>query len=232
MSEDAFPPVPARYRGVWVRTVLETPDHRDTATFVRWMQLARWHADLRVPVNSGPLQGFCGTTEVANDPQGRELCTWHRQFDYEPPRPTPDTGAMVFESTERIIETGVHGVYREVWERLPHSNGPLVALVESTTEDGTTPARLFMAGRYLMRVHPRGRTGPDFEISFGVVAEGMWSIEQSTAPGLAGQSLACSIERTKGTGFARVSLAEDSSQHNRGSFVNWRIIDWSEADEA
>ena len=43
-------PVPARYRGVWTRTLLETPEVRDDTTFVRWLQLGRWHADLRIPL--------------------------------------------------------------------------------------------------------------------------------------------------------------------------------------
>jgi len=35
--------VPDRYFGVWSRTLLETPDTRDTTTLVRWMQLGQWH---------------------------------------------------------------------------------------------------------------------------------------------------------------------------------------------
>ena len=95
---DVFQAVPPGYRGVWSRTLLETPEGVDDSTFVRWMQLGRWHADLRVPtaaradMPASPLtelspqqirqltsqqQGFCGTTEVTIDAAGRELCTWH-----------------------------------------------------------------------------------------------------------------------------------------------------------
>ena len=35
-------PVPDRYHGVWVRTLLETPEGRDTTTWVRWLQTGLW----------------------------------------------------------------------------------------------------------------------------------------------------------------------------------------------
>jgi hypothetical protein len=86
-SPSAAPPdVPERYRGVWRRSLLETPVKtptetptnaprlRDTQTWVRWLQTASWHADLRVPVAArapGPAplqlatqQGFLGRTRI------------------------------------------------------------------------------------------------------------------------------------------------------------------------
>ena len=44
-----FADVPERYRGVWRRNQLDIPGLRDTTTWARWLQTARWHADLRVP---------------------------------------------------------------------------------------------------------------------------------------------------------------------------------------
>ena len=69
-------PVPERYRGVWSRTLLQTPERRDDTTFVRWLQTTQRHADLRIP--AGPrdpaaLQGFCGRTAV-DEPGGDEVC--------------------------------------------------------------------------------------------------------------------------------------------------------------
>jgi hypothetical protein len=146
-------PVPPSYRGVWMRTLLETPDLHDDTTFVRWLQLGRWHADLRIPATistairatgSGwPLskcsnlqlsllatqQGFAGLTQVTSGEPG-EVCTWHRVVDYQPPRSTVDAGVMVFESPDCMIETGIHDVYREVWHRLPNSTERLIALAE------------------------------------------------------------------------------------------------------
>lgn len=219
-------PVPERYRGVWSRTLLETPTHRDDTSLVLWMQTDLWHADLRIPVaaradrikaplsalSAGQLQalalqsGFCGITQVERrSPQEDEICTWHRRLDYQPPGLSPDAGWMVFEAGDRVIETGVHGLYREVWERLPDSTGPC------TVREHKTDARILTAGRYVMRVRPRAFTWPadtrpgdtltevlakhptqassllDFEVSFGVFDGGpglRWTIRHSTLPEL------------------------------------------------
>ncbi|MCA3239163.1 MAG: hypothetical protein ACK5RC_15860 [Curvibacter sp.] len=48
VPEPATPPVPVRYRGVWQRSLLQTVDGEDDSSWVRWLQLGRWHADLRV----------------------------------------------------------------------------------------------------------------------------------------------------------------------------------------
>jgi hypothetical protein len=240
---ESFAPVPPSYHGVWSRTLLETPEGSDDSTFVRWMQLTRWHADLRVPAAARadmppwPLadlslqqiellatqQGFCGTTEVSVDTAGRELCTWHRQVDYQPPRPTADTGEMVFKTPDCVVETGIHGVYREVWHRLPDSSGPLIALEAADLPDvqAQAPARLLLAGQYLMRVVPQNPPGPNFEISFGRLKGGTWSIEQSTLPELEGQKLACSIKR--------VDMANAQVLGDLGP-VNWTILEWTSED--
>lgn len=231
--------VPPSYRGVWMRTLLETPDLRDETSFVRWMQLGRWHADLRIPAAARaaraalPLsqfspellallatqQGFCGVTEVTRGEAG-EACTWHRLVDYQPPGPNPDAGVMVFENPDCVIETGVHGAYREIWHRLPHSTGRLIALAEPERLDGQVSARLFIAGQYLMRVRPRRQAGPNFEISFGPMESGRWHIQQSTLPGLEGQSLAFSAQRC---GPLRAQVQGDLAA------VDWNILEWEDA---
>lgn len=233
------PPVPSAYRGVWMRTLLETPQGCDETTFVRWMQLGRWHADLRIPAavradrnakllaKDGPeqlarlatQQGFCGVTQVTSRDAG-EMCTWHRLEDYQPPGQSPDTGLMVFETPDCVIETGVHGVYREIWQRLPHSTGRLIALVEPERADGQARARLFMAGQYLMRVRPRRQSGPDFEISFGAIKSGRWHLQHSTLPGLEGQSLVISVQRC---GPLRAQV------HGDLGAVDWNILEWEDA---
>ncbi|MFN4004325.1 MAG: hypothetical protein ACK4MJ_01060 [Hylemonella sp.] len=221
--EPATLPVPARYHGVWQRTLLQTPEGVDTRSWVRWLQLGRWHADLRLPPDAGPpapAQGFAGITEVQTGVQG-ELCTWHRLVDVQPPGPHPDVGHMSFESPQRIIETGVHGVYREVWERLPDSTGLRIALAEPAPADGRAPARLFVAGRYLMRVRPGpAPQHPDFEISFGVLAQGHWHIERSTQPALQGRSLPLRLQRT-GLEQAHVTLPDQPARP-------WRLLEWAD----
>lgn len=231
-------PVPAAYRGVWARTLLQTPELRDETTFVRWMQLGRWHADLRIPAAVlasrramplaqcsaeqrellGTQQGFCGFTQVTASGSG-EVCTWHRLVDYQPPGPHPDAGIMVFETPDCVVETGVHGIYREVWHRLPDSRGRLVALAEPARSDELPGARLFMAGHYLMRVWPQRPAGPHFEISFGRLASGSWHIEQSTLHELAGQSIDFVISRKSAT---RAQVGGDLGAGD------WTILEWDE----
>jgi hypothetical protein len=231
-----LPPVPGSYRGVWIRTLLQTPEVRDDTTFVRWMQLGRWHADLRIPAAAletraalplaqcsaeqreilGNQQGFSGVTEVTAGEAG-EICTWHRIVDYQPPGPHPDAGHMFFESPDRVIETGVHGVYREVWHRLPDSTGSFMALAEPARADGQPGTRIFMTGKYLMRVAPHEVCGPCFEISFGSVEAGCWHIQRSTLPELEGQRLNFTATR---------SSDMQALIHGDLGIGEWSILEW------
>lgn len=236
----ATPAVPARYRGVWQRTLLQTSDTEDDSSWVRWLQLGHWHADLRVPQAAraglvgapswpyGPQlqaqlalqQGFAGITQVETGVAG-EICTWHRLVDYQPAGARPDAGHMSFDRPDRVVETGVHGVYREVWQRLDGSTGRSIALAEPARADGLPPARLFVAGRYLMRVRPCAYVWqPEFEISFGTLEAGDWRIERSTRPELEGQTLALALERT-GLDRAQVGLAGAGAGAGP-----WRILEW------
>jgi hypothetical protein len=210
--------VPPHYHGVWTRTLLETPTLRDTTTMVRWMQLGRWHADLRIPAGARTaLQGFSGITQLSQTAQG-EVCTWHRVVDYLPPGPTPDEGTMVFESADCVIETGVYGVYREIWHRLPESTNALVALAEPARADGLASARLFQAGQYLMRVRPRSAAHHDFEISFGVMDTDGWHIQHSTLQHLEGQTLPLSFDQRSDTqAWVDTGTAKEK----------WTILEWS-----
>lgn len=247
------PHVPDAYRGVWVRTLLQTPDERDEQTFVRWLQTSSWHADLRVPVAARPLApettvaqrasqaGFCGVTRVGHDGP-HEICTWDRLHDFQPPRLHPDAGRMVFEGPDCVIETGIHGTYREVWERLPGSTGRSIVLQESTP--GRAPASLLIAGRYAMLVRPRHAAWPadtragdtlaqlvqrhpeqaaallDFEISFGPIDGQQWTITHSTL-----------VEREGMTGTLRIQPFSEGEADVQwaGATQRWRVIEGSEA---
>ena len=243
------PGVPGRYRGVWVRTLLETPELQDTTTVVRWLQTSAWHADLRIPaarprVPADP-HGFCGITQV-DTLSDAEQCQWHRRTDVQPPGPLADAGWMVFEGPHRVIETGVHGPYREVWERLPDSVGRCVALA-GLDRDGTDDGmRWLVAGAYMMRVRPRRAAWPadtrrgdtlasvvarhpamavplfDFEISFGRLDAGVWAIEHSTAPALEGRRVPCALRRLDGA-RAQVEMAGESAD---APMAAARVIEW------
>ena len=223
------PTIPDRYHGVWQRTLLETPTQRDTTTWVRWLQTGLWHGDLRVPLEAdrntpagrAELQGFGGTTLITQpDTDQPEVCTWQRQIDLQPPRSTPDAGHMVFDSTDCVFETGIHGKYFEVWERLPGSAGTRIALAALDDAGAPTQERLLVAGRYLMHLRPRSAPWPadtapddtlaevvarhpheaeallDFEISFGTLEHGEWAIERATAPEREGRVHNCALQRT------------------------------------
>jgi hypothetical protein len=238
-SEPSGPPVPLRYRGVWQRTLLQTSHSVDDSSWVHWMQLGRWHADLRVPRAARPglavprswpyggqlqvllqlQQGFAGITQVHSGVDG-EICTWHRLVDYQPPEALPDAGHMSFDGTERVIETGVHGAYREVWQRLEGSTGRYIALAEPRRTDGQPEARVFLAGRYLMRVRPAAPAWqPGFEISFGELRADGWHIVRSTRPELEGRRLDFELQRA-GLDLAHLAL-DDAPRY-------WRIVEWED----
>lgn len=220
--------VPERYFGVWSRTLLETPQGRDTQTLVRWMQLGQWHVDLRVPAEAeadaatASLQGFSGITritavETASGVQ--EMCTWQRLVDFQPPTPSVDEGWMVFETPERVLETGIHATYFEVWERLPGSTGRRIALTEPARSDGLPATRLFVSGHFLMRVRPAAPLSRAFEISFGTWRDGLLAIEASTVSELTSSQAPLQI-RPIGKGQAEVEMD--------GVTATWDVLEWAD----
>jgi len=187
-------------------------------------------------------QGFCGVTDVTQTPQG-EVCTWQRRLDFQPPRSQVDAGVMVIDTPDCVIETGLQANYREVWERLPDSTGRFIALAGLDAAGHDTQERFLVAGRYAMRVRPRRCPLPpkipagqtlaevlalhpeqsadllDFEISFGTLEDGQWTIEQSTLPLLRGLHMALSLQKLDSF---RARMASPAS----GS--HWRILEWTE----
>ncbi|MDO9132607.1 hypothetical protein [Hydrogenophaga sp.] len=246
--------IPDRYHGVWQRTLLETPTERDTTTWVRWLQTGLWHGDLRVPAAAdrntvagrAELQGFGGTTLITQpDAAQPEVCTWQRQIDLQPPRSTPDAGHMVFESPEVVHETGIHGTYFEVWERLPGSLGTRIALAALDDQGAPTAERLLVAGRYLMHLRPRRAAWPvdttaddslaevvarhpqqaeallDFDISFSTLEHGVWTIERATSPAWEDGVRACTMHRM---GHAEATVKCD------GLTLHWQVLEWHAPD--
>jgi hypothetical protein len=230
MPPIAFPRVPDHYRGVWARTLLETPTLHDTTTFVRWMQTSQWHADLRVPAPArtpgSPAsattlaqrvsqQGFCGITEVTHDGV-HEVCTWHRRYDFLPPRPDADTGTMVFETPDRVIERGIHSEYLEVWERVPESVGACIALAGRTITGADNGERLLVTGACVMRVQPWA----ECEIFFGHVSEGVWQVERSLVPEREGLAVPLAMTRLD-LDTAEVHIGNQQSA--------WSVLEWTDA---
>jgi hypothetical protein len=246
--------VPERYHGVWARTLLETPGGRDTTTWVRWLQTGLWHGDLRVPADAdrrtpqglAQQQGFAGTTAITRpDPDQPEVCTWQRVIDVQPPRSTPDAGHMVFETPSRVIETGIHGTYLEVWERVPGSLGRRIALARLDADGQPTAERLLVAGQFLMHHRPRLAPWPadlrtdetlaslvqrhpaqaqallDVDIAFGRFEHGLWTVERAAAPSAEGREVPCALHRLDAV-RARVE---------RGPLAgDWQVLEWHDEE--
>ncbi len=172
--------VPPHYRGVWQRSLLETPRIRDVNTTVFWLQTSQWHADIRIPAgrpdfsgvtafaDCNELQldwlvrqhGFAGITQVDGE-RSHEICRWHRLFDYHPAGTKPDAGLMRFGST-LLTETGLYASYLEHWHLLPDSLDGFVALQLLNADDApATPAQfLLVAGMYVMQIRDRAVAWP------------------------------------------------------------------------
>ncbi|WP_293777576.1 hypothetical protein [uncultured Oxalicibacterium sp.] len=171
----SLPPVPARYRGVWRRTLLKTAAMEDVSTVVFWLQTARWHADIRIPARRGDFsgvsslaecdraqleslacqQGFAGITQI--DANGQDdICRWHRLIDYQPPASLPDVGAMRF-SAGLLIEQGVCADYLEHWVHQATSEQGALVL---RREEGSALRLLLVAGPYVMHARARRKAFP------------------------------------------------------------------------
>lgn len=168
-------PVPARYRGLWRRTLLQAGSLRDTASTVYWLQTEHWHADIRIPAGRPSFdgvtslaqcsqvqrlflarqQGFHGLTEVDTGARP-DICRWHRLADFQPPASSPDAGALRPDG-ELLVETGLHDDYLEHWERLSGSDRDTMVLAH----DPSNGTLLLRAGGWAMRVVPRRACWPD-----------------------------------------------------------------------
>lgn len=167
--------VPARYRGLWRRTLLHAGSLRDTTSTVYWLQTDSWHADIRIPAGRPSFegvtslaqcspaqwrflarqQGFHGLTEVDTSAQP-DICRWHRLADFQPPALTPDAGALCL-AGDLLVETGLHDDYLEHWERLPGSDQATAVLAENVSGGPL----MLRAGGWAMRVVPRRAPWPD-----------------------------------------------------------------------
>jgi hypothetical protein len=206
--------VPDAYLGVWQRTLLRSADGtEDRTTRVFWIQTRHSHADLRVPDPApvtvqarAALAGFAGLTRVEGD-----RCQWHRRIDFHPDSPA-DIGRMIFVSSEELHEHALDDSYREVWERLPDSVGPVQEQWLRAADNPRRFACLLQAGDYFLfaadRSNPMASGGPlaqrlesadaadaeamlSCEMSMGRIrgASTPWHIQLSTLHGRAGRLL-------------------------------------------
>lgn len=124
--------VPAKYWGLWQRTLFATSGSMDRSSRVYWLQTSSWHADIRIPADrpdftgatsladcSGEQlswlaqqQGFAGITVVTGD-----QCEWKRVIDFQPPSGKRDIASMQFAHPDKLLEYGIEDKYSEAWER-------------------------------------------------------------------------------------------------------------------
>lgn len=224
--------VPAPYLGVWKRSLLTTGSgHRDTTTLVLWLQTQTLFADLRIPVpvpaegcsslqdcsgqqllQLAQQQGFAGVTDVSAD-----ICTWHRELDFQPKSGPPDVGKMEFVTNDFVTEDDPTGEnrYHEVWQRLEGSSGVSWGYRLQAVDEPQRKGFLLGAGSFFFFAADRQVNLPSegdleshltstasvdqqqallaMELSFGTIdkhgGRAAWTIAHSTVPGRVGQVL-------------------------------------------
>lgn len=184
-------PVPAAYQGVWARTLLETPAGRDTSTWVRWVQTAHWHDTLG---RSGVQAARCA--------QG------------------PAAAHSVFQTPDRVVQTGVHDRHLAVWERLPASQGQRIALARRDAEGLPTEERLLLCGSYLLHRAP-GVPNATHTFAHIDAVRGVCVIECASDAALDGTEHPWHMQRL-GLDIARIS----GSGLLDGA---WEVLEWSDA---
>jgi hypothetical protein len=175
---------------VWARTLLETPSGRDTGSWVRWVQTARWHGALG---RSGAAAVGCA--------QG------------------PGASHSVFQTPDRIVQTGLHDRHLAVWERLSGSQGQRIALARRDAAGQPTPEQLLLCGDYLLHSAP-GDAAAALVFARIDAARGACVVERASDPALDGtehpwqlQRLGLDLARINGTGWL------DGA---------WEVLEWSE----
>lgn len=246
--------VPAEYRGLWRRRMLETPEHTDRSTIVYWLQTGGLYADLRLPADRerddphalARQQGFAGLLKV----DGNRL-TWERWLDFQPPA-APDVGRVHFEG-EVLVEHGVYAKYHEEWERVQAADADSVALSLEAELDvrGRQVDRrgvlVACGGYFLFALERRSalpaashlgallsndrytpeekRTFLDCAIDFGArEPDGVWRVRHSTLPTHEQRDL---VELH---GCWRRDGPEHYLQTRAGGvFRRWRVVEWDTA---
>jgi hypothetical protein len=168
---------PATHQGVWVRKLLETPLERDTDTWTRWIQTARWQACL---THDGERAAEC-----ASEPQ---------------------VSRSVLQTPDRLVQFGMNERHLAVWERLPGSQGRRIVLARRDARDRPTHELLLMCGDYLLHRAPRADASPPSPVlRYGRIdaVRGVCTIERASDPALDGLEHPWHLERL-GLELARI----------------------------
>jgi hypothetical protein len=203
--------VPANYQGLWRRIgIRRSNGSTDTTTQVWWFQAARYHIDLRIPIDRpdpasrvhivkylpqqlarfGAQTGFAGTTVVDGN-----HCEWQPEIAFPWVSDAPDAGWMRFDSADALHETGDDGSYEEDWERV--ASGPMAGV---RLEDPHAGAIAYLIVGELWMAWACGRPGDHFDANdplsapwseFTVLKKGAhWRVAASNLPWLEGTEIA------------------------------------------
>lgn len=202
--------VPSRYQGLWRRTgIWRSNGTSDLSTQVWWFQAARFHIDLRIPIdrpvvdsrasllrlNPGKLarfsaqSGFAGSTIVEGD-----RCEWRPEIAFPGLSGDLDAGWMRFDSDDAVHETGLDNSYEEDWVRM--ASGPMQGV---RMEDSGSNALAYLIVGERWMAWACGRPADRYDTAAPQLGEwseftvlhkgGGWRIAASTLPWLEGDEV-------------------------------------------
>lgn len=177
--------LPATYEGLWRRSgIWRSNGSSDLTTQVWWFQAARYHIDLRIPVDGIGVNGFAGTTVVDG-----ERCEWRPSIAYPSISAELDAGWMRFDDADHIHETGLDHSYEEDWYREP--TGPMHGF---RLQDPHSDALAYLLISEQWMAWAFGRPGEPCEIT--VYRRGpQWQAVASSQPGRAPATVTLPLEQ-------------------------------------
>lgn len=162
--------IPAEMTGGWMRNGIAIDGAEPTEpALVWWLQAPSLHADLRIPLEGEDgLMAFAGTTSWS-DP----ALTWTPALELDPSA-FEDIGVITWDGADMMeagsFADGAREVsYVERWQRLPGSDGELLAL-------STDRGRLVRTGDYALTIVDDRPIGGAFAAVAWVLRDG-WVID-------------------------------------------------------
>ena len=179
--------VPAEYEGLWRRSgIWRSNGSSDLTTQVWWFQAARYHIDLRIPVDRAGITGFAGETVVEG-----ARCEWQPAIAFPAISGELDAGWMRFDDADHIHETGLDNSYEEDWYREPTGAMHGVRLEQV---GGDALAYLLISERWMAWGcgGPSGKSnGPEFTVFH---REHDWNLVASNVPWESMQQVSLIVE--------------------------------------
>lgn len=136
-------------QGHWIRDYIKGPDFADHSTRVHWMQCGSAYADVRIPADRPDIHSFTCLADLSAQALSGLVkaegfaghitlngaqCTWHRRINWHGVPEIADIGHIAFDTSGRMIETGVVAEYEELWD---HENPTFKQAVALSGQDYT-----------------------------------------------------------------------------------------------